>query len=113
MASPRRFELDDAVNRPGTYYNATTDVLIVVDDSAALDPDLFEDATEDDPDWVLVADEVPVDETARDEVIERFEARHHAGATGAIHADADDEDEVDDIEPDQDPDDEPAEREAY
>jgi len=39
MATPRRFELDEAVNRPGTYFNPTTEMLLVVDDSAALDPD--------------------------------------------------------------------------
>jgi hypothetical protein len=100
MAPPRRFELDDAVNRPGTYYNPSTDMLVVVDDSAALDPDLFEGEAAEDTDWVLVADEVPVDETSRDLLIERFEARHHEGSTGAVPADDDDEDEIDEIEPD-------------
>lgn len=100
MAAPRRFDLEDALNRPGTYYNPTTDVLVVVDDSSHMDPDLFEGADPDDADWVLVADDVPVDETVRDELIERFEARHHSGASGAIPAEQDDEDEVDDIEPD-------------
>lgn len=100
--APRRFELDEAVNRPGTYYNPTTDMLIVVDDGVSLDQELFEDAAGDDAEWVLVADEVPVDETARDEAVERFEARHHGGASGAVAADADDEDEVDELEPDPD-----------
>jgi hypothetical protein len=100
MAAPRRFELDDAVNRPGTYYHPATDMLIVVDDSAALDPDLFEDQAAEDTDWVLVADEVPVDATSRDELIERFEARHHEGSSGAVPADDDDEEEVDELEPD-------------
>lgn len=100
--SPRRFELDEAVTRPGTYYHPSTQMFLVVDDGASLDADLFEDVEE--QEWVLVADEVPVDETSRDEAVERFEARYHPGATGAIAADDDDEDEVDDIEPDPDPD---------
>ena len=102
--SPRRFELDEAVTRPGTYYHPSTDMIIVVDDGASLDTDLFEDAAAEENEWFLVAEEVPVDETSRDEAIERFEARYHPGATGAVAADADDEDEVDDIEPDPDPD---------
>lgn len=96
--APRRLDLEDAVNRPGTYYNPATEMLIVVDDSAALDAEIFEGA--DEMDWILVTDESPIDETARDEAIERFEARHHPGASGAIAATEDDVDEVDEIEPD-------------
>jgi hypothetical protein len=105
MASPRRFDLEEAVTRPGTYYNPSTDMIVIVDDGASVDTDVFEDGTGEDSEWVLLADEVPVDETSRDEAVERFESRYHPGATGAISADEDDEDEVDDIEPDPDPDD--------
>ncbi len=104
MASPRRFDLEDAVQRPGTYFNPTTEILLVVDDSASIDREIFADADVEASEWVLVADDVPVDDTARDEGIERFETRYHGGASGAIAADDDDEDEVDDIEPDADPD---------
>ncbi len=100
MASPRRFDLEDAVQRPGTYFNPTTEILLVVDDSAAIDRELFADVDVEASEWVLVADDVPVDDTVRDESIERFETRYHGGASGAIAADDDDEDEVDDIEPD-------------
>lgn len=102
MPQPRRFDLEDAVQRPGTYFNPTTEMLIVVDDSASLDQDLFGAADAESDDWVLVGDEVPVDDTAREELVERFETRYHGGASGAISADDDDEDEVDDIEPDED-----------
>lgn len=105
MASPRRFELEDAVQRPGTYFNPTTEVLLIVDDSSSIDTEVFAAADVDDAEWVLVGDETPVDDTARDEAIEQFETRYHGGASGAIAADDDDEDEVDDIEPDEDPDD--------
>ena len=33
MAEPRKFELEDLLVRPGTYFNPQTEVLIVVDDS--------------------------------------------------------------------------------
>lgn len=102
MPALRRFELDDLLNRPGTYYNPDTGVLLVVDDAAAVDADVFEDDGGE-ADWVLLADDVPVDEQARDELIERFEVRHHGGASGAIPADEDDEVELDEeLEPDED-----------
>lgn len=113
MATPRRFDLEDAVQRPGTYFNPATEILLVVDDSAAVDRELFADADVDASDWVLVADAAPVDDTARDELIERFETRYHGGASGAISADHDDEDEVDTLEPDEDEDDGPPELTAY
>lgn len=100
MASPRRFDLEDAVQRPGTYFNPTTEMLLVVDDSASIDRELFADSAAEESEWVVVSDEVPIDDTTRDEAIERFETRYHEGASGAISADHDDEDEVDDIEPD-------------
>ena len=114
MATPRRFELDEAVNRPGTYFNPTTEMLLVVDDSASLDADLFEDSGPADAEWVLVADEVPVDETSRDEAIERFESRHSAGISGAVPAGEDDApDDEDPLEPDEDEDDGVEELEGY
>lgn len=95
--APRRFELEDAVSRPGTYFNPQTEMLIVVDDGASIDADIFEDDG-DDAEWVLVADAAPVDETTRDELIERFSTRHGSGPTGAVGADEDDEEEVDDLD---------------
>jgi hypothetical protein len=105
MPALRRFELDDLLNRPGSYYNPDTGILMVVDDSAAVDTDIFEDEDHaGDADWVLLGDDVPIDEQARDELIERFEVRHHGGASGAVPADQDDEDVLDDeLEPDDDP----------
>jgi GT2 family glycosyltransferase len=99
MASPRRFELDDILNRPGTYFNPDTEVLIVIDDAPEVDPDLFEE--DDTEGWVLLGDDVPIDERARDELIERFEVRHHPGTTGAVAAGEDDPDELDEIEADE------------
>src|SRR3954454_25274972 len=78
----RRFELDDLVNRPGTYFNPQTEVLIVVDDSPDLDNEIFDLEEAEGADWVLISDEAPVDEHTRDDLIERFQARHSAVATG-------------------------------
>jgi hypothetical protein len=99
MAAPRRFELDELLTRPGTYVNAQTEVVVIVDDSADVDSEIFEDAGDE---WVLVSDETPVDEHVRDDLLERFGAKYHPGASGAIDASEDDEDEIDDIEPDPD-----------
>src|SRR5689334_7112716 len=99
MAAPRRFELDDILNRPGTYFNPETEVLIVIDDAPEVDPGIFED--DDAEGWVLVADDVPIDERVRDERIEHFVVRHHPGTTGAVGANEDDPDELDEIEPEE------------
>ena len=80
MPAPRRFALDELVNRPGTYFNPQTAVLVVVDDSPALDTEIFSLEEElDDADWVLIADEVPIEEHQRDELMERFQIQQHAG----------------------------------
>jgi hypothetical protein len=76
MATMRRFELDDLVNRPGTYFNPQLEVLVVVDDSPDLDNEIFDFEEGEGADWVLISDEAPVDETQRDDIIERFQARH-------------------------------------
>jgi hypothetical protein len=88
MADPRRVELDELVNRPGTYFNPQTEVLIVVDDSPELDAEIFDMEEYEGADWVLITDEVPVDEHARDELLEAFQVHLHAGS-------AEDEDEGD------------------
>jgi hypothetical protein len=99
MAAPRRFDLEDILNRPGTYFNPETEVLLVIDDAPEVDQDIFEEGAEG-GDWVLIGDDVPLDERARDEVIERFEVRHHPGATSAP-AEDDFEDEEEELEPDE------------
>ena len=102
MADPRRFELEDLVNRPGTYFNPQTEVMIIVDDSPDIDSEIFDMEDYEGADWVLVADETPVDEHARDDLIESFQATHTPDPTSGVPADEDDVDEVDEIEPDED-----------
>jgi hypothetical protein len=102
MADARRVELDDLVNRPGTYFNPQTEVLIVVDDSPELDTELIETDDFEEADWILVSDEVPVDEHRRDELLERFQIRQQPGVLAAHGDDEPDElDEEEELEPDE------------
>jgi hypothetical protein len=102
MADPRRFELEDLVNRPGTYFNPQTEVMIIVDDSPDIDSEIFDMEDYEGADWVLVSEETPVDEHNRDELIESFQSTHTPDVTSGVPADEDDVDEVDEIEPDED-----------
>lgn len=103
MAATRRFELDDLLIRPGTYFNPQTEILVVVDDSPELDREIFDTKEIEGPEWVLISDETPIDESLRDEVLERFQSTHLSGsALGADEEDEDEEDEEDeDLEPDE------------
>ncbi len=96
MARDQRvFELDELLVRPGTYFNPQTEVLVVVDDSPELDREIFNIEEFEGADWVLVADDLPIDEPQRDELLERFQVRYHPGTSQSI-AGFDDDDTVDD-----------------
>ncbi len=79
MPDPRQFDLDELLNRPGTYFNPQTEVLIVVDDSPELDAEIFNMEEFEGADWVLVSDETPVDERRRDELLESFQIQQGSG----------------------------------
>jgi hypothetical protein len=79
MADDRRYELDEALVRPGTYFNPQTEVMIVVDDSTSIDQEIFNLEEFEGADWVLVADDLPVDEAKRDELFESFQSTYHGG----------------------------------
>ena len=102
MARLRRFDLDELSARPGTYFNPETEILIVVDDSAHPGAELADET--DDAEWILVGDEVPLDDARRDELLERLEV--HAARAGQPDVEDDDEivEEEDELEPDPDPD---------
>ncbi len=107
MARPRRFEIEELLLRPGTYLNPQTEVLVVVDDSAEIDQATLEaEGGAGDDEWVLVADETPIDEAARDELLERFQATYHEGAPGPALGEEDDaildRDDEEELEPDPD-----------
>ena len=65
MADSNRLELDDILNRPGTYFNPQTEVLIVVDDSPEVDHEIFAADDFDSSEWVLISEDSPLDEDDR------------------------------------------------
>jgi len=75
----RRFETDELLVRPGTYFNPQTEVLVMVDDSTSLDQEIFNLEEFEGADWVLVSDDLPIDEPRRDELLETFQSKHHGG----------------------------------
>ncbi len=102
MAEQRRYELDELLIRPGTYFNPQTEVMVVVDDSPSLDAEIFNLEEFEGADWVLVADDLPVDEPRRDELFESFQATYHGGdgrqVSEAAVENPDDEPEPDEVD---------------
>jgi hypothetical protein len=95
MADARRFELDELLIRPGTYFNPQTEVLVIVDDSPDIDTEIFNMEEFEGADWVLVSDDAPVDENQRDEMLENFQVHYHPGGASSITDDGDEtEDEL-------------------
>ena len=74
--------------------------MIVVDDSPEVDHELFETDEVEGTEWVLIADDTPLDEHRRDELVERFQRTHHAGDDDLLA----DEDPEDGLEVDEDDD---------
>ncbi|PZR67758.1 MAG: hypothetical protein DLM63_05580 [Solirubrobacterales bacterium] len=91
MADLRRFDLDELLVRPGTYFNPQTEVLVVVDDSPELGDEVFNMEEYEGADWVLISDEMPLDEPRRDELLESFQVRYHPGSAASIEGNGDDE----------------------
>jgi hypothetical protein len=102
MADPRQFDLEDIVNRPGTYFNPQTEVLIVVDDSPDVDTEVFNMEDFEGADWVLISDESPIDESVRDELMQAFQVRHGSAPSGGLGACDDVVDEGENAEPEAD-----------
>ena len=104
MTSVRRFQLDELTLRPGTYFNPETEIMIVVDDSPEVDHEIFESEELDSTEWVLIAEDIPVDENRRDDLVERFQRSHQEGADMLDDGDdlGDDEDDEDDRDEDED-----------
>ena len=102
MANPRQFDLEDIVNRPGTYFNPQTEVLIVVDDSPDVDTEVFNMEDFEGADWVLISDESPIDEQVRDELMQAFQVRHGSALTRRLDSDDDIVDDDENAEPEAD-----------
>jgi hypothetical protein len=105
VADDRRYEIEELLVRPGTYFNPQTEVLVVVDDSASMDNEIFALEEFEGADWVLISDDSPVDEAQRDELLETFQATYHGGDGRQTRAMEDpDVDEADvDVEDDEEP----------
>ncbi len=99
MAEQRRYELDELLIRPGTYFNPQTEVMVVVDDSPSMDSEIFNMEEFEGADWVLIADEVPIDESRRDELLESFQAGYQGG-DGRMQAAPEETDSDLEVDPD-------------
>jgi hypothetical protein len=104
MPALRRFDVDELLTRPGTYFNPETEIVIIVDDSATVDLELIEDEADEGSEWILLGDDPAIDEHKRDELVEAFETRR-ARSAAREDPDEDEEDEEDELEPDPDEDD--------
>ena len=105
MRHARRFQLDELILRPGTYFNPQTEIMIVVDDSPEVDHEIFEAGDLDASEWVLISEETPLDEHRRDDLVERFQLANSAGSALGDDDPVDDEDDLDADELDEDEDD--------
>ena len=97
MAEGRRIDLEDLLVRPGCYLNPQTEIMVLIDDSSSIDGEIFNMEEFEGADWVLISDEVPVDESRRDELLENFQAQYHGGDGRMVAApeELDDDEEVD------------------
>jgi hypothetical protein len=99
MSDPRRFTLDELTIRAGTYFNPQTEIMIVIDDSAVVDHQLFDMEEFESTEWVQISEESPMDEAKRDELIEEFQSSYqpgeHTDADADEHDKLDNEDELD------------------
>ena len=104
-AESRVMELEEITNLPGTYFNPQTEVLVVVDDSTSIDQEVFNMEAYEGVEWVRISDEVPVDEEARDRLLEDFQTHYHPGSAGSVSETAleQGDEELDEDEEGQDP----------
>lgn len=99
------YQVEELLMQPGTYFNPQTEVIVIVDDSASLDQEVFNMEDYEGAEWVRVSDDVPVDEDRRDEALERFQTHYHPGSGGSLSATAleQGDDELDGDETGQEP----------
>ncbi len=108
MAAPKEnlYEVEEMLVQPGTYFNPQTEVVVIVDDSASIDQEVFDNLEGvEGADWVRVSDDVPVDEDGRDRALESFETSSQGDSIpgGALEV-TDDDLEEDEERPEPDPD---------
>jgi hypothetical protein len=77
-------EQDELLNRPGTYFNPQTEVLVVVDDSSTIDEEVFNMEAYEGAEWVRISDDVAIDEPQRDALLLDFQTHYHPGAADSV-----------------------------
>lgn len=99
------YEIEQLLVQPGTYFNPQTEVVVVVDDSASIDQEIFNMEAYEGADWVRISDDVPIDEDGRDRALEDFQTQYHSGSAGSVSETAleQGDDELDGDEDGQDP----------
>jgi len=100
MTNARRFQLDEITLRPGTYFNPQTEIMLVVDDTPEIDHEIFESGDFDNDEWVLISEDAPLDESKRDDIVERFQQSH------GVSAELPPDDELDELDDDEEDDEE-------
>ena len=99
------YEVEEMLNQPGTYFNPQTEVVVIVDDSASIDQEVFNNLEGlEGAEWVRVSDDVPVDEDGRDRALEAFETTNQGGAAIAANALEESEDDLEEDEERPEPD---------
>lgn len=99
------YEVEEMLVQPGTYFNPQTEVVVLVDDSASIDQEAFDNLEGyEGSEWIRVSEEVPVDEDGRDRALESFEVSNQGDAVvaGALEPSEDDFEEEDE-RPEPDP----------
>jgi hypothetical protein len=103
MAENRKYEIEEMLVRPGMYFNPQPEVLVMVDDSTSVDTEIFNMEEFEGADWVLVSDDLPVDEAKRDELVEDFQTDFHGDTAVRATTVEDPAGEADDPDEDVDP----------
>jgi hypothetical protein len=99
------YEVEELLLQPGTYFNPQTEVVVIVDDSASLDQEVFNMEAYEGADWVRISEDVPIDEDHRDRLLEGFQTHYHPGGSGSVSEVAleQGDEELDEDEDGQDP----------
>jgi hypothetical protein len=99
------YQVEELLVQPGTYFNPQTEVVVVVDDSASLDQEVFNMEAYEGADWVRISEETPIDEDGRDRILEAFQTHYHPGSPGSVSGTAleQGDEEMDGDEDGQDP----------
>lgn len=82
------YEVEQLLVQPGTYFNPQTEVVVVVDDSASIDQEVFNMEAYEGAEWVRISEETPIDEDDRDRILESFQTHYHPGSSGSVSATA-------------------------